>query len=493
MHEMLGRQPIGTVLDHVVAREEQQVVVQRRASRDSSSASDQNSVTAAAVDVEPLSIFVPLRKTGRSGSFSSGSMLQGAHPTNTASRLGETFNGNVNHFAYLTSGFHSVNDSVLRNLAELVSVSVSVDQQTRRLGHADNGAGGGRGGGSNSSTSNSNSTSTSTSTSTSKDAFGNTRDASKDSTRLLQIVNSGEMTRDYDDLMVEFRHAFLAGDEEHQMEIECTIFLRKVAEVWTIQTVQSYHILAAQLKERVDWLLQTLQTFRPGDAMPKELQLLKGCMRETEVDRVWCLSKMPMNRIHHMRSKFYTDDFFCPMPSLEDDALPFANLLRARQPEIMTVAFDPEGTGPDTHYKVLQVVAAGLKISLARGDLQNPDVCVWGYRNVWFVFQPSECTLMIPATESDLDLMHHTFMASFTTQKAASYPSPHYDGPFSLWAKHLQVLQKEALVDLLGQDYFDSHRDPRVRAAGGFIFLRAMSAEQFLREVEELKSKFEIV
>ena len=36
-------------------------------------------------------------------------------------------------------------------------------------------------------------------------------------------------------------------------------------------------------------------------------------------------------------------------------------------------------------------------------------------------------------------------------KKAASYPSPHYDGPFSLWAKHLQVEQKEALVDLLGK------------------------------------------
>lgn len=40
------------------------------------------------------------------------------------------------------------------------------------------------------------------------------------------------------------------------------------------------------------------------------------------------------------------------MPSLEDDALPVANLIRARQPDVLTVAFDPEGTGPDTHYKV---------------------------------------------------------------------------------------------------------------------------------------------
>jgi hypothetical protein len=47
------------------------------------------------------------------------------------------------------------------------------------------------------------------------------------------------------------------------------------------------------------------------------------------------------------------------MPSLEDDAMPMANLLKARQPHVLTVALDPEGTGPDTHYKVLLVSALG--------------------------------------------------------------------------------------------------------------------------------------
>ena len=258
-------------------------------------------------------------------------------------------------------------------------------------------------------------------------------------TRLQAIVCAGQLSRDYDDLMAEFRAAFLAEDAQHEEAVEAIIFLRKVAEVWTIAPTQAYATLQTQLQHRVDWLRVALQERVPGDAVPRELQLLKGCVRETEVDRVWALSSMPMARIHHMRSKFYTDDFFCPMPSLEDDALPFANLLRARQPELLTVAFDPEGTGPDTHYKVLQVVAAGLKLSLARGDLDRPDVMVWGYRNVWFVFSPSEATLIVPVTAADLNLMHRTFMSCFTTQKEASYPSPHYDGPFSLWAEHLQV------------------------------------------------------
>jgi glucosamine-6-phosphate deaminase len=181
------------------------------------------------------------------------------------------------------------------------------------------------------------------------------------------------------------------------------------------------------------------------------------------------------------------------MPSLEDDALPMANLIRARQPDILTVAFDPEGTGPDTHYKVLTVVAAGLRIALSRGDLDNPDVLVWGYRNVWFVFPPSQATLMIPCSASDLDLMHDTFMSCFTTQKKASFPSPHYDGPFSAWARQIQRDQKAMLTTLLGTEYFQSHQHPRVRDSAGFIFLHATYVKHFLAEVEDLKSKFENV
>lgn len=179
------------------------------------------------------------------------------------------------------------------------------------------------------------------------------------------------------------------------------------------------------------------------------------------------------------------------MPSLEDDALPMANLIRARQPHVLTVAFDPEGTGPDTHYKVLQVVAAGMRIAINRGDLENENILVWGYRNVWFVFPPSETTLMIPCSASDLDLMHDTFMSCFTTQKKASFPSPMYDGPFSAWARHIQKDQRAMLGTLLGEEYFENHQNPRVRQSAGFIFIHAMYAKRFLEEVEELKSKFE--
>lgn len=187
--------------------------------------------------------------------------------------------------------------------------------------------------------------------------------------------------------------------------------------------------------------------------------------------------------------RFYTDDFFTPMPNLEDDALPMANLIKSKQPDTLTVAFDPEGTGPDTHYKVLLVVAAGLKMAVERGDLENDSMTIWGYRNVWFVFQPSDATIFIPCLESDLDLMHETFMSCFTTQKNASFPSPYYDGPFSLWAKSIQMHQRSILETLLGKEYFDNHPCAKVKNSQAFVFIKAMDIPQFLKEVEELKSR----
>lgn len=422
MHEMLGRQPVGTVFEAEVALGRLQAPGNEKPPSRDSSFSD--------VPVSAGSSVVLTRT--RSGSFS--------QPAE-AFTLGERFNKNLNYFANLTSGFHSVNDEFMKKCCVALR---GEDGQYKFLD---------------------------------------------------DMVKAGELHRDYDDLMNEFHDAFFAKNVAIQAKVEDLIFLRKCAEVYMISKQQSYPTLIAELKEKVEekvWK-EYILAHQPGDAVPKDIQLLKGCMRESEDDRVWALSRMPMSRIHHMRSKFYTDDFFCPMPNLEDDAMPVANLIKQRQPDIISVAFDPEGTGPDTHYKVLQVVAAGLGAAINRQDIDENNCIVWGYRNVWFVFSPADTTLMIPCTAKDLDLMHETFMACFTTQKSASFPSPSYDGPFSAWARQIQIDQMQILTTLLGQEYFDNHRDLRIRSSGGFIFIKAMKCSDFLANCEQLKSKFENV
>jgi hypothetical protein len=110
---------------------------------------------------------------------------------------------------------------------------------------------------------------------------------------------------------------------------------------------------------------------------------------------------------------------------------------------------------------------------------------------VWFEFTPGDATLMFPVSEADLQLMDATFLSCFTTQRAASFPSPFHDGPFSSWARKIQKRQRRLLGSLLGERYFAEHSSALVRGSAGFIFVKAMYATQFLAAVEQLKSTLE--
>jgi glucosamine-6-phosphate deaminase len=87
---------------------------------------------------------------------------------------------------------------------------------------------------------------------------------------------------------------------------------------------------------------------------------------------------------------------FTEEPRVDRDVLPIFELLRSIRPGVVSVAFDPEGSGPDTHYKVLQAVAEALRLyEESSGDTS---VRVWGYRNVWYRFRPAEADLMVPVS-----------------------------------------------------------------------------------------------
>ena len=125
----------------------------------------------------------------------------------------------------------------------------------------------------------------------------------------------------------------------------------------------------------------------------------------------YLLGIQPKSNVFHLRSQFYTGDFFNPMPTIEKDCEPMLKTYEELSPDIISVAFDPEGTGPDTHYKVLQVVAQALRLGKERKEAFNPKI--WGYRNVWHRFHFSQASLAIPVTAKALTEMHKTFMCSF--------------------------------------------------------------------------------
>jgi glucosamine-6-phosphate deaminase len=239
------------------------------------------------------------------------------------------------------------------------------------------------------------------------------------------------------------------------------------------------------IRSRIGELIQYLRDQYPGAKDPHHIQLLKGMVREWEVELLWAYLGIESSSIFPLRLGFYTGDIFAPEPEVNRDVLPIAELLRKVQPDVVSVAFDPEGSGPSTHYKALQAVAEALKI-YEREPIAKP-VRVWGYRNVWHRFRIAETNLMVPVSLNSLSMLHTAFMNCFGSQRSASFPSHDHDGPFSELARRIQVEQYSMIRTCLGKGFFLKSAHPRLRACRGMIFLKEMELPEFYETVRELK------
>jgi len=227
----------------------------------------------------------------------------------------------------------------------------------------------------------------------------------------------------------------------------------------------------------------------PGQKDPEHIQQLKGMCREWEAECLWGYYGWQCQNVRHLRLSFYTGDVFTEEPTMDEDVPPIVAELRRVNPDIMTVAFDPEASGPDTHYKVMQALAEALRVHLKTCD--KPNLRIWGYRNVWFRFDPSEANVFVPVTLAMFSVMNDAFMNSFITQKTASFPSHEYDGPFSQLAQRIQVEQYQKVKICLGREWFYNHPNALIRGTRGLVFLRDMSPEEFLSSCRELRQSVE--
>jgi len=239
------------------------------------------------------------------------------------------------------------------------------------------------------------------------------------------------------------------------------------------------------LKLHTKELDEYLTTQYPGAKDPPDVQTLKGMLREFEVELLWAYFGIEASSISALRLGFYKGDIFSEEPEVDRDVLPIHDLIKRVKPNVVTVAFDPEGSGPDTHYKALQAVAEAVKMN--ENESGDSTLRVWGYRNVWYRFKPAEVNLMVPVSLNSLSLTHTAFMNCFGSQSAASFPSYEHDGPFSELAQKIQVEQYEMIKTCLGKEYFLKNSHPRLRAARGMIFLKEMQLAEFYEKVRELK------
>ncbi|KPQ19737.1 MAG: glucosamine-6-phosphate deaminase NagB [Algoriphagus marincola HL-49] len=244
-----------------------------------------------------------------------------------------------------------------------------------------------------------------------------------------------------------------------------------------------------QLRETINDVISILRKSYDGEKNPAKIQKLKGMIREFEEELVWAHFGVQVKNVHHLRLGFYTGDIFTEQPDKTRDVEPIVELFRKVNPTKISLTLDPEGSGPDTHYKVLQATAAAVKKWGEEKDLS--ELRIIGYRNVWFKFEPHEVNVIVPVSLGDMSVMEDSFANCYLSQVNASFPSYSHNGKFSTVAKRTWVGQLNDIQLLLGKNFFYLHERAKVRASHGLIFFRDMNVEEFLATARELEKSIE--
>ncbi|KAI6645955.1 Glucosamine-6-phosphate deaminase [Oopsacas minuta] len=276
-------------------------------------------------------------------------------------------------------------------------------------------------------------------------------------------------------LMDVFKQAFINKQADEMARIEKELMLFSLKKVYNLTSIK-------EVFEQLQIVSDYLHAAPPGAKDNEEVQLFKGTIRELEAERMWHLRGVPLEHIQHMRLSFYKGDLFNPQPS-ETDILAFGDHIDNIRPDILTVTFDPEGSGPDTHFKNLQAFTEGIRMYSERWLEEGYNPTIWCYRNVWFKFTAAETSLIMPTTRSDMLENHEIFMKCFSSQARAEFPDPDHDGPFTEKCIILQEQQLQDIKTLLGASVIEEHTSVKFRNASGLVYIQQHSLEEYLATV----------
>ena len=273
-----------------------------------------------------------------------------------------------------------------------------------------------------------------------------------------------------------------AGSRSMKDDGEMRRLYRNLVELYEERDRQS-------LEDRIEELINYFETQYPGKKDLPYIQQLKGMCREWEADCLWGYFGWSGESVRHLRLGFYTGEIFTEEPTIDRDVAPVVKLLEEIDPDVVTLALDPEASGPDTHYKVLQTVTEALRLHQERSG--RDDLTILGYRNVWYRFHPSEADIFVPVSLNMFALQESAFRNTFISQKSASFPSYEHDGPFSELAQKIQVSQYQTLKTCLGREFFNEHPSALIRATRGMVFLKALSLEELYEHSRKLRRSTE--
>lgn len=273
-----------------------------------------------------------------------------------------------------------------------------------------------------------------------------------------------------------------AQDEEEKRRGVCHRVIRAMVSIWTIRNRE-------ELREVIYEILSVLKHSYDGGKNPPKVQKLKGMIREFEEELVWAHYGILVKNVHHLRLGFYQGNTFSSKPDYEGDILPILEDFRKYKPTVISLAMDPQGSGPDTHYKVLQAIARAVEEWNKEEDLSK--LRIVGYRNVWFKYNPWDVEVIVPVSLNALATLDKSFSECYVTQVNASFPSYQLDGKFSNLTQRIWFDQHKQIQYLLGKNYFYQNESPLLRATHGMVYHRDLNVVEFLEEAFKMEKTME--
>ncbi len=273
-----------------------------------------------------------------------------------------------------------------------------------------------------------------------------------------------------------------AQNPEEKRRGVCHRLVRALVSIWRIKDKN-------ELREVIYEVLSSLRNSYAGSKNPPKIQKLKGMIRELEEELVWAHYGIMVKNVHHLRLGFYHNNVMGSQPDMEKDVLPILEDFRKYKPTVVSLAMDPQGSGPDTHYKVLQAIARAVEEWDKEEDLSN--LRIVGYRNVWFRYNPWDVEVIVPVSLNALATLNKSFEECYVTQVNASFPSYQYDGKFSELTQRIWLEQHKQIQFLLGKNFFYQNESPLLRATHGMVYTRELSVKEFLKEASNLGKSVE--
>jgi len=303
----------------------------------------------------------------------------------------------------------------------------------------------------------------------------------------IEMVNYPDFFEDgfkhkWDKDVYHYLDNIAGNDSEEKLRGVCHRIVRAITQIWEVKD-------AEELRDVIYDILGNLKKSYDGSINPPKIQKLKGMLREFEEELVWAHYGVMVKNVHHLRLGFYQGGMFAGKPDKTRDILPILEEFRKYKPTVISLAMDPEGSGPDTHYKVLQAIAGAVQEWSKEEDLSN--LRIIGYRNVWFRYNPSDVEVIYPVSLNALATLDKSFAECYLSQVNASFPSYQLDGKFSELTQKIWVEQHRQIQFLLGKNFFYQNKEPLLRATHGLIYLREMNVSQFISEATSLEKSVE--